>query len=237
MNSRTFLWIEDRKEKAGFIFGKRLLQQLCPDIKVESKTNNSELVKAVRNLKDTENRYIIVLDNSFDNLQVALEQKRLREYVEEKTNVALMNIVCFEYILLEFRKLIDWIYAPEDEFHIKRAGVIAAREKILDSIQSGDMDYKAIKEIIEYDKNIDEHNVEQIVAKILFDLTRNTGLEVSKGSIGDCWIKSCCDWKERAKDDICGLNYSKLSISDKMKIIYEETCLKEQFSIAGLEVA
>lgn len=85
MNSRTFLWIEDRKEKAGFIFWKRLLQQLCPDIKVESKTNNSELVKAVRNLKDTENRYIIVLDNSFDNLQVALEQKRLREYVEEKT--------------------------------------------------------------------------------------------------------------------------------------------------------
>lgn len=148
MNSRTFLWIEDRKEKAGFIFWKRLLQQLCPDIKVESKTNNSELVKAVRNLKDTENRYIIVLDNSFDNLQVALEQKRLREYVEEKNNVALMNIVCFEYILLEFRKLIDWIYAPEDEFRIKRAGVIAAREKILDSIQSGDMDYKAIKEII-----------------------------------------------------------------------------------------
>lgn len=122
MNSRTFLWIEDRKEKAGFIFWKRLLQQLCPDIKVESKTNNSELVKAVRNLKDTENRYIIVLDNSFDNLQVALEQKRL------------MNIVCFEYILLEFRKLIDWIYAPEDEFRIKRAGVIAARGKILDSI-------------------------------------------------------------------------------------------------------
>ena len=39
------------------------------------------------------------------------------------------------------------------------------------------------------------------------------------------------------KDDICGLNYSKLSIYDKMKIIYEETCLKEQFSMAGLEVA
>ena len=95
------------------------------------------------------------MDNSFDNLQVALEQKRLREYVEEKNNVALMNIVCFEYILLEFRKLIDWIYAPEDEFRIKRAGVIAAREKILDSIQSDDMDYKAIKEIIEYDKNSD----------------------------------------------------------------------------------
>ncbi len=30
--------------------------------------NNSELVEAVKGLKDTENRYIIVFDNSFDNL-------------------------------------------------------------------------------------------------------------------------------------------------------------------------
>ena len=97
MNSRTFLWIEDRKEKAGFIFWKRLLQQLCPDIKVESKTNNSELVKAFRNLKDTENRYIIVLDNSFDNLQVALEQKRLREYVEEKNNYRKMKAITKDF--------------------------------------------------------------------------------------------------------------------------------------------
>lgn len=85
MNSRTFFVDRRSKGKGRFYILEKALQQLCPDIKVESKTNNSELVKAVRNLKDTENRYIIVLDNSFDNLQVALEQKRLREYVEEKT--------------------------------------------------------------------------------------------------------------------------------------------------------
>jgi len=33
--------------------------------------------------------------------------------------------------LLEFNKLIDWIYAPEDEFREKRKGVITAREKLV----------------------------------------------------------------------------------------------------------
>ena len=65
---KTFLWIEDRKGKSGYIFWKVLMQHLFPDITVESKTNNSELVKAVKSLSDEENKYIIVLDNSFDNL-------------------------------------------------------------------------------------------------------------------------------------------------------------------------
>ena len=45
---------------------------------VESKKNNSELVKSVKALQDIENKYIIVFDNSFDNLQILMEQKRLK---------------------------------------------------------------------------------------------------------------------------------------------------------------
>ena len=44
------------------------MKQLRPDVIVESKKNNSELVKAVKTLQDEENKYIIVFDNSFDNL-------------------------------------------------------------------------------------------------------------------------------------------------------------------------
>ena len=236
MNSRTFLWIEDRKEKAGFIFWKRLLQQLCPDIKVESKTNNSELVKAVRNLKDTKNRYIIVLDNSFDNLQVVMEQKMLKQYAQTKTNIILLDIICFEYILLEFKYLLNWIYAPDDEFLQKRATAIIARTKLIELLHAHNTDYKSLRELVNYDSHLDEHNIEQLTAKLLFDLTRNTGFEISKGTIGECWINSYCEWNERQDDDICGLDSERLSLYDKMKIIYENTCLKEQFKTAGLEV-
>lgn len=79
------------------------------------------MVKAVSILQDATNRYIIVFDNSFDNLQVVMEQKRLKKYVNEKENVFLLDIICFEYILLEFKELIEWIYAPEDEFLKKKS--------------------------------------------------------------------------------------------------------------------
>lgn len=212
------------------------MKQLCPEIIVESKKNNSELAKAVKTLQDADNKYIIVFDNSFDNLQVIMEQKRLKQYVNERDNVFLTDIICFEYILLEFKKLIEWIYAPEDEFLEKRADAMIAREKLVNSIQAGNFNYKAIQEIAEYDSRIEEHNIEQLAAKLLFDLTRNTGFEVSKGTIGKCWTESCCGWEERREDDVCGLDHDGLSVFDKMKNIYEGSSLKEQFSKIGLEV-
>ena len=234
--AKTFLWIEDRKGKASYTFWENFMKQLCPDVIVESKKNNSELVKAVRTLQDTENRYIIVFDNSFDNLQIVMEQKRLKKYVNEKKNVFLLDIICFEYILLEFKELIEWIYASEDEFLEKRSGIIVARHKLVEALQDDDFNYKGIREIVEYDKKIEEHNIEQLSAKLLFDLTRNTGFEVSKGVLGECWIKSCCEWENRQEDDICGLDYNRLSVFEKMKKIYDGSSLRLQLPKVGLEV-
>lgn len=234
--SKTFLWIEDRQGKSGYIFWKTLMQQLCPEVVVESKKNNSELVKAVKSLSDMDNKYVIVFDNSFDNPQVAMELKLLKKSVDERDNVVLMDLICFEFILLEFKDLIKWIYASDDEFLEKRAVDIAARKKFVDSVAGGKLNYKDIREIIMYDCILENHNVEQVAARLLFSLTRNTGFEVSKGKIGDCWIKSCCEWTGRKENDVCGLDRQRLSVYQKMKCIYEGTSLKNQFLKAGLEV-
>lgn len=233
---KTYLWIEDRKEKSGYIFWQTFMEQLCPEIVVESKKNNSELVKAVKALEDNENRYIIVFDNSFDNLQVVMEQKLLRKYAKVKNNVFLLDIICFEYILLEFKDLIEWIYASEDEFLTRRRNEIVAREKLVKTIQKGELNYKNIREILEYNKNVDNYNIEQLSARILFDLTRNTGFEVSKSNIGECWIKSCCELEQRMPDDICGLDTSRLQLKEKMQHICKKTSLLMKFQNIGLEV-
>lgn len=78
------------------------------------------------------------------------------------------------------------VNAPDDEFIQKRAKAVSARRELIQCIQCGDMDYKKIKEVLEYDQYIENHNIEQLSAKLLFDLTRNTGFEVSKGNIGEC---------------------------------------------------
>ena len=140
-----------------------MMQQLYPEIVVESKKNNSELVKAVQKLPDDENKYIIVFDNSFDNLQALMEQRRLREYAACKPNVILLDIICFEYILLEFRDLIDWIYAPDDEFLEKKYKAIFAREKLLECISSGAADYTILKEIVELNDVFFNHNTASLL--------------------------------------------------------------------------
>lgn len=236
MESITHLWIEDRKEKSGYIFWKILFHYLNPSIIVESKRNNTELVKAVASLQDTENRYIILFDNSFDNVQIYQEIKKLQECAKLKKNVILMDIFCFEYILLEFDSLIKWVFAPDDPFLERRSIAISARNKLIEILHSGETNYKILNEIIAYDKNLENHNIEQLCAKLLFDITRNTGFEVSKGKLGECWITSCCKWLERQEDDICGLDNHRLSTLEKMNLIYQKTSLLEKFSQIGLEV-
>ncbi len=237
MSYKTYLWIEDRKGKASYTFWQILMQQLCPDVIVESKKNNSELVKAVKALTDKYNKYIIIFDNSFDNVQLYKEQKILKTSVDNRDNVFMLNLICFEFTLLEFDKIISWIYASDDEFLTKRSDAIRARKQLIEALSSGDLNYKTLQEVTEYDANIDNHNIEQLSAKLLFDLTRNTGFEVTKGVIGDCWIKSCCDWLGKHSDDICGLENTRLSIADKMKLIYVGTSLEQEFSKVGLEVS
>ena len=237
MSAKTYLWIEDRKGKASYIFWETFMHEICPDVIVESKMNNRELVKAVKGLSDKDNRYIIAFDNSFDNVQIYMEQKMLKQAADARKNVFLLDLICFEYTLLEFDKLIDWIYAPEDEFKEKRAGAIIAREKLVQMIQSGELNYKAIQEVLDYDNKVEDHNIEQLSAKLLFDLTRNTGFEVSKGLIGDCWTQGCCEWTTRQEDDICGLDTARLSLTAKMRSIYSGTSLCSEFSNIGLEVS
>ena len=106
MSVKTYLWIEDRIGKASYRFWTTFMHEICPEVIVESKMNNREFVKAVKGLTDRENRYIIALDNSFDNVQIYMEQKILKEAADKRENVFLLDLICFEYTLLEFDKLI-----------------------------------------------------------------------------------------------------------------------------------
>ena len=52
MSAKTYLWIEDRIGKASYKFWTIFMDEICPEVIVESKMNNRELVKAVKGLTD-----------------------------------------------------------------------------------------------------------------------------------------------------------------------------------------
>lgn len=226
-----YLWTEDRENKAGYTFWKHMMNCLYPDIIVESKQNNIGLLKAVKKLvkSDTpDDKYIIAMDESFDNDQVVREMRALKRVISGNTNIYVLKLISFEYILLSFTKLLDWIYAENDEFRKKRVVEISAREAILAAIEEG-RDYKSLAELKQFTSDVDNYNIEQLVSKLLFKLTRNTGFEVSKGTLGECWRNNCCEYSTRMPDDLCGLDVERLSFIDKARTIYECSILKPEF--------
>lgn len=92
MPHKTYLWIEDRTGKSGYTFWKTMMQQLFPEVIVESKKNNSELVKAVQNLSDRKNQYIVVFDSAFDNIQVIREHQLLQKSIQSEFQKAGLEV-------------------------------------------------------------------------------------------------------------------------------------------------
>lgn len=235
MAKTIYFWTEDRQGKSGYQFWECFLGILYPQVILESKTNSSELVKAVAKI-NSEDTYIIALDHSFDNDQVIREVSTLRRVLKNKKNVYELDLICFEYILLSFPLLLDWIYAKEDEFREKRAELVAIREKLLMALE-GQCDYREIPEIKAWMEKNRTYNIERTTAGLLYGLTRNTGFEVDKSNLGICWKMDCCDGRERADDDKCGLDGGRLTLAEKMRFLMEKGCLKAEFEKIGLEAA
>lgn len=118
----------------------------------------------------------------------------------------------------------DWIYAEQDEFRMKRVVEINAREAVLAAIEK-DMDYKSLAELKSFSADINDYNIEQLTSKLLFKLTRNTGFEVTKGILGECWRKDCCEYSLSKPNDLCGLDTKRLTLMEKMKTIYKYSIL------------
>lgn len=226
-----YLWTEDRENKAGYTFWATMMSCLYPYIIVESKQNNIGLLKAVKQLvkaDSSEDKYIIAMDEAFDNDQVIREMRALKRAISGSNNIYVLRLISFEYILLSFTELLDWIYAENDEFRMKREIEINAREAVLAAIER-DRDYKSLAELKRFSADINNYNIEQLISKLLFRLTRNTGFEVSKGMLGECWRSDCCGYSAREPDDLCGLDARRLSLMDKAKTIYEYSILKPEF--------
>lgn len=219
----TIVWCED--SKSGYIFWKTLFGVIDDKIVVESKKGVSQLRKAVSQIDDDSNRYIIVVDSAFDNPYVLAEVNRIKAYIANKQNAIILPVISFEYVLLSFKYLIDWIFAENDDLKHQRIHIVEAIELFLQKIEYGNStDISPLLQSLE-----EEHNIEQTASILLKDITKNTGFETNKSKLGDCFVIDCCEWSNRSSDDICGLDYNRLTLLEKMKSIVKHSVLNESF--------
>ncbi|MBP1566256.1 MAG: hypothetical protein J6A58_10930 [Oscillospiraceae bacterium] len=228
---KTYVWCED--SSSGYLFWKVLFNVIYPDFIVETQNGNSRLSKAVEKIDDDGNMYYIILDTAIDNPDILRELKRLKRSAFGKNNIRIIKIHSFEFALLSFKFLEQWVFAEKDELRDKRQKVLEARNIFINIINNGaDSDIlNEFKSVYEYQMKM---NTEKISARILSEITKNTGFETNKTKIGSCFINNCCEWNERKKDDICGLDYNRLTVTEKMKQIFKHSVLELAFEEVGL---
>ena len=199
---------------------------------VESKKNNSELYKSVARIDD-EDKYYILMDHSVDNPDVLREIQRLHATIKGKDNIQVIEVHSFEFVLLSFRLLENWVFAEKDDLKEKRSQILAAKDLFLQiMIRGGDMSQLTmLKKMLGAPESL---NSEQISSRLLFKITQNTGFETQKGTLGDCFIVDCCDWDFKTDSDICGLDDHRISADEKLRTIFEYSVLKDAFAKVGL---
>lgn len=195
-----YIWTEDTG--AGLHFWELANEHLFQgEFVVESKGSNQGILDAVRQLvPDEGEQYYLAFDIVYDNMDVMNKYLELRELAAVyPKQVKILDMICFEHIILSFSKLIEWTGT-------RKKDKIAMREIILSAIE----DHQIVIDRVEDEKTRDyllgfkRYSTERVIKAITYELTENDEWSVKGRQMGDCWYRDCCV-KINAEKVRCGI--------------------------------
>ena len=183
-----YLWTEDTG--AGLHFWK-LVNQLFFDnaLVVESKESNQGILYSLTSLNaKEEDEYYIAFDYVPDNQDIRNKYRQLKQLVEKsEAKVIILDMICFEYFILAFDKLVSWTGTG-------KADKIKMREDILAAIEDHRIDLSKIEnqKTMQYLSGFKRYSTERVMKSLVGEFTQNEKWSVKGTFMGDCWYKDCC---------------------------------------------
>lgn len=183
-----YLWTEDTG--AGFHFWK-FVNQLFFDEEfvVESKGSNQGLLDAVLDLEiKGDDKYYIVYDYVVDNQDIR-NKYRILKSIEKKSEekIIILDMICFEYLILAFDKLIEWTGTGKT-YKIK------IREEVLAAVENHGINLSKIdgEKTLQYIASFKRYSTERVMKSLVGEFTQNEKWSVKGSFMGECWYKDCC---------------------------------------------
>lgn len=195
-----YLWTEDTK--SGLHFWQLMTEHLFNnEVIVESKGNNQGILDAVRNLKPRRDEiYYIAFDLVYDNMDIVNKWLELQQLAQKYSKqVVLLDMVCFEYLILNFSHLPEWTRCgKKDKIHM--------REIVLGSLVNHRIDIENItdEKTLSFLAGFKNFSTERVLKSITYELTDSAEWGIKGSNMGKCWTDDCCvlDYPDKAK---CGL--------------------------------
>ncbi|WP_216696986.1 hypothetical protein [Anaerostipes faecalis] len=183
-----YLWTEDTG--AGLHFWK-LVNQLFFDnaLVVESKESNQGILYSLTSLNaKEEDEYYIAFDYVPDNQDIRNKYRQLKQLVEKsEAKVIILDMICFEYFILAFDKLVSWTGTGKTD-------KIKMREDILAAIEDHRIDLSKIEnqKTMQYLSGFKRYSTERVMKSLVGEFTQNEKWSVKGPLMGECWYKDCC---------------------------------------------
>ncbi len=183
-----YLWTEDTG--AGLHFWKLVNHLFFDDeFVIESKGSNQGLLDALLDLEIKDgNKYYIAFDYVVDNQDIRNKYRMLKS-IEEKSEekVIILDMICFEYLILAFDKLIEWTGTGKTD-------KIKIREDILAAVENHRINLSKIvdEKTLQYVAGFRKYSTERVMKSLVGEFTQNEKWTVKGSLMGECWYKDCC---------------------------------------------
>ena len=183
-----YLWTEDTG--AGLHFWK-LVNQLFFDneLAIESKESNQGILDALSDLEmKADDKYYIAFDYVVDNQDIRNKYRMLKSIAEKSEGkVIILDMICFEYLILAFEKLVEWTGTGKTD-------KIKIREDILSAIENHRINLSKIddEKTLQYLAGFKRYSTERVMKSLVGELTENEKWSIKGSLMGECWYKDCC---------------------------------------------
>ena len=178
-----YLWTEGTD--AGLHFWK-LVNQLFFDneIVIESKESNQGILDALSDLENkADDKYYIAFDYVVDNQDIRNKHRMLKSIAEKSEGkVIILDMICFEYLILAFEKLVEWTGTSKTD-------KIKIREKVLSAIENHRINLAKIddEKTLQYLAGFKRYSTERVMKSLVSELTENEKWSIKGSLMGECW--------------------------------------------------
>lgn len=144
--------------------------------------------------------------------------KSIAEKSEGK--VVILDMICFEYLILTFDKLVPWTGTG-------KADKIKIRDDILSAIEDHRINLSKIddEKTLQYLAGFKRYSTERVMKSLVGELTENEKWSVKGSLMGECWYKDCCI-SEHSDNLRCGLPEVEDG-SEKMRMLIQSESVQK----------
>lgn len=132
--------------------------------------------------------YFVAFDYVVDNQDIRNKYRMLKSITDKaEGKIIILDMICFEYLILAFDKLVTWTGTGKTD-------KIKIREEVLLAIENHRINLSKIddEKTLQYLVSFKRYSTERVMKSLVGEFTQNEKWSVKGSLMGECWYKDCC---------------------------------------------